>query len=180
MVAKGRHVDLPKEYEQMVKELCKEFGFQSTFFNDKVKEVLKFFYDNKEVHHKTEELHAEIRRLKQQLAEKTKSEKAIEVDGIFPCLARFEDDGEFYCVNRKANAMQLSTLKICGSCQWRIEKDTTKLVKKKFIAMCGAKEHIDKKKGLMLYCEKHFQGQWVTPQDCKTAKCLDLKEMKTT
>ena len=94
------------------------------------------------------------------------------------CFSRFEHDGEFYCVNRKANAMQLKNLKICGSCQWRVEKETTKLLKKKFIAMCGAKEHIDEKKGFMLYCSKHFQGQWVTPKDCQTAKCLDLKEVK--
>lgn len=100
------------------------------------------------------------------------------------CLSRFEHEGEYFCVNRKAHAQKLVTLKICSKCQWKLTKEkaegTGLLLRTRYYTTCGAKQHHDKKKGLMLYCSKHFQGQWVTPQDCKTAKCLHLKEVKTT
>lgn len=99
----------------------------------------------------------------------------------YPCLARYEENGEFYCVNQRAKSMVINTLKICKACRWRINEDTPEWkLKKKVFVTCGAREHYDKKKGLMLYCSKHFQGQWITPQNCKDAKCPYVKEVQTT
>ena len=101
-----------------------------------------------------------------------------------PCYSRYEHEGEYFCVNRKAHAQQLSTLKICSVCQWRLTQEKAIkdgiLLRTKYYVICGAKEVEDHKKGLMLYCSKFYQGQWVTPQQCKDAKCLLLKEVKTT
>lgn len=106
------------------------------------------------------------------------------LDTEVPCFSRYEHEGEYFCVNRKAHAQKLETLKICAVCQWRLTQEKAikdgLLLRTKHYVICGAKEHHDKKKGLMLYCSKFYQGQWVTPEQCKDAKCILLKEVKTT
>lgn len=105
------------------------------------------------------------------------------LDSEIPCFCRFEHNGLLWCANRPPpNSGKITTLKRCGACLKRITKDKISSglkVKTRYYTTCGAKEHYDKKKGLMLYCSKHFQGQYVTPKDCLTAKCLDIKEVKT-
>ena len=99
-----------------------------------------------------------------------------------PCFCRYEHNGLLWCAKSAPRTVEITTLKICKACLKRITKETSEVqaLKTHYYTLCGAREHHDKKKGQMLYCSKHFQGQWVTPQDCKTAKCLDLKEVKTT
>lgn len=163
---------LHKEIHSIAQKLNKPFG--------KTLEIIVKDYQKKR-HYE-----AEIEKLKQQLEafkrvnkETTAiAEKYLTFLERYPCLARFEDNAEFYCVNKRANAIQLKTLKICSGCQWRLTEETGKFLKRKYILTCGATEHIDKKKGLMVYCEKDFQGSWVTPEDCKTCKCLHVKEVQ--
>lgn len=126
-----------------------------------------------------------------QLIEKSQSEPqqsnspfSEPLDAEVPCYTRYEHEGEYFCVNRKAHAQQLPTLKICSVCQWRLTQEKAIkegiLLRTKYYVICGAKEVQDHKKGLLLYCSKFYQGQWVTPQQCKDAKCHLLKEVKTT
>ena len=102
----------------------------------------------------------------------------------YPCLSRYEDEGFFWCWIRKAYVRKLSTLKICSVCHDRLT--TQKALREglmlttRMYPACGAKEYQDRKKGLMLYCRRFYGGQWVTLEQCKTAKCRDLKEVKTT
>ena len=101
-----------------------------------------------------------------------------------PCYSRFEDEGFYFCVTHKGHIRPLSTLKICGACLNRITQERAQkeelILKTRYYVTCGARPYPDPKKGLMLYCSKHFQGQWVTPQDCQNAKCGYVKEVQTT
>ena len=132
---------------------------------------------------KVKKLELEIEKLKQQLvgisADKSNMPSITERELAekYPCLSRFEWEAIFYCVSRKAHASVLVTLKICSKCLWR-HTDKALTIKRSYFWNCGAKENYDKKKGLMVYCEKHFQGSWVTPQQCKDAKCQLIKEVQ--
>lgn len=142
-------------------------------FNDFIHEALSKF-------RKVKELQTEIQKLNQQLEKEEQVNLASEKDLAekYPCLSRFEWEGIFYCVSRKAHASVLATLKICSRCLWR-HTDETLTVKTRNYLMCRPKETIDPKKGLMVYCEGHFGGSWVTPEDCKRVKCQQVKEVQT-
>jgi len=122
-------------------------------------------------------LKEEISKLKQQFQQQESDNVTLEKDLVekHPCLSRFVHDDIFYCVPRKATAQQLATLKICSRCQWR-HTDQLKTVKKRLFLLCNPKEHLDKKKGYMVYCKGYFQGSWVTPEDCKRVNCTQVKE----
>ena len=104
------------------------------------------------------------------------------LDSEIPCFCRFEHNGLLWCAKSAPKTAKLATLKICGACPKRITKERIRqenlLLQTRYYVTCGAKEYHDPKKGLMLYCTKFYQGQYVTPKDCQTAKCLDIKEVK--
>ena len=107
-----------------------------------------------------------------------------EASEIPECLSRYEDEGEYFCVNRKAHGQKLETLKICSKCQWRltelkVKKEGLYTQTRNFVT-CGAREHYDQKKGLMLYCNRKFNGLWITMKTCETRKCEHLKKVQTT
>ena len=114
----------------------------------------------------------------QGLPQETQSVSDLEI----PCFCRFEHNGLLWCAKSAPKTAKLATLKICKACPKRLTKERIReenlLVQTRYYVTCGAKEHYDKKKGQMLYCEKGYGGQWVTPKDCQTAKCLDIKEVK--
>lgn len=113
--------------------------------------------------------------------ESSKDESTLQetLENKYPCLSRFKHEGSFFCVPRKGKAIRLETLKICSACSGRLVKESeVEVLHTRQYMTCGAKEKYDKKKGLMFYCEKDFQGQYVTLKDCKTTKCTFLKEVK--
>jgi len=132
--------------------------------------------------------HQTIPKLNQKIKELIDANELLRQSGIShetpECLSRFQHEGDYFCVTKKGTAKKLLTLKICTKCQWRLTEERAKheglLLKTKSYVTCEAKEYYDKKKGLMLYCPKHFQGRWITMKECETAKCNYFKQVQTT
>ena len=114
--------------------------------------------------------------------------KHIELTGKTPCFSRYEDEGLYWCVTKKAHAVKLSTLKICRACPSRLTPERVKAegiaLRTSYYWTCGATERYDEKAGLMLFCKNpmcpvHIRGRWHSTQACVEASCPHMKRVKT-
>ena len=138
-------------------------------------------YDKKGVVHKVpEDVCIQCwQRNKEILAPQTKP--AIEK---VECLCRYEHAGEYFCLKNPPRAVKLAhALKTCLACPDRLTKDKAEqrglILRTHDYVTCKAKEVMDPKTGLMLYCQKEG-GRWVQISHCKKVKCEHLKTVQTT
>lgn len=99
------------------------------------------------------------------------------------CFRRFEHEGSYFCVPNMGQAKPLLTLKICAHCTKRLHEQSREILalKTRYYNTCGAREYVDKAKGLMLFCHKNpnLNGSWVTPNQCLEVKCSYMKVTQT-
>jgi len=138
-------------------------------------------YDKKGVIHKVTDVICAMcwQRNKDILAPQTKPDtEKVE------CLCRYEHAGKYFCVKNPPRSVPLAhNLKTCLACPDRLTKDKAEqrglILRTHEYVTCGAKEHRDEKKGLMLHCMKEG-GRWVTIEHCKKIQCKSLKTVQTT
>ena len=100
------------------------------------------------------------------------------------CLCRYEHAGKYFCVKNPPKATPLAhNLKTCLACPDRLTKEKAEqrgvILRTHEYVTCGAKEHRDEKRGLMLHCMKEG-GRWVDISHCKKIHCPSLKTVQTT
>lgn len=100
------------------------------------------------------------------------------------CLCRYEHAGKYFCVKNPPRSVPLAhNLKTCLACPDRLTKDKAEqrglIMRTHDFVTCKAKENMDPKLGLMLYCEREG-GRWVTIAHCKKQGCENLKTVQTT
>jgi len=102
-------------------------------------------------------------------------DKDLEED--YPCPARFKLGNFYYCAQKAPLIHKLLSLQVCKAhFEYKHFKPET-LTKKHIYVTCNAKQTMDKRKGLMLWCP--ITGEWQTPQVCKNRRCLELKILRS-